>query len=108
MTTVSSVSPAQPQAVIYDLDDLFASAVADQEKRAADLEKYGDTAYGNSRCSALLNSATKVVDALQAFKDTGATQVQTQYAIPENERVNSNPNARLGTQIARGQVKPIF
>jgi len=107
MTTVSSVSTVRPRTVIYDLNELFEAAVADQKMRAADLERYSSSEYGNSMCSALLDNATRIVDLLQSFKDAGVTQVQTRFAIPENERLNGNPDALLGTQVARGQVTPV-
>ncbi len=108
MTTVSSVlSTVKPRTVIYDLNELFVAAVADQKMRAADLKTYSNTEYGNSMCTALLNNATKVVDALQAFKDAGATEVETKYALPENERLSQNPDSLLYLQIARGQVTPV-
>jgi hypothetical protein len=108
MTTVSSVlSTVKPRTVIYDLNELFDAAVADQKMRAADLERYSNSEFGNSMYSALLNNATNVVSALQAFKDAGVTEVETKHALPENERLSQNPDALLYLQIARGQVKPV-
>lgn len=107
MTTVSSVSTVKPTTVIYDLDTLFKAAVADQKIFAADLEKYSSSKYGNSMYFALLDSATCIVDLLQSFKDAGVTEVRTKFPIPENPRLNGNPDALLSTQVARGQVTPV-